>query len=94
MESPRTDPESRRLLCGLHFASNLLLEFAANVVARLAASVRDNEVGSAEGGEDVLVGQVLYLLFARSKTLDLDQFVSNTEAHPIRKDFKPQSPAA
>ena len=32
----------------------------------------------------------LYLLFAPAKTLDLGQFVFNTEAHPIRKDFRPQ----
>lgn len=33
----------------------------------------------------------LYLLFAPAKVLDLEQFVFNTEAHPLRKDFTPQS---
>jgi ER degradation enhancer, mannosidase alpha-like 2 len=36
----------------------------------------------------------LYLLFAPANTLDLDQFVFNTEAHPLRKDFQPHAPAA
>jgi len=33
----------------------------------------------------------LYLLFAPAKALDSEQFVFNTEAHPIRKDFTVQS---
>jgi ER degradation enhancer, mannosidase alpha-like 2 len=33
----------------------------------------------------------LYLLFAPAKVLDLERFVFNTEAHPIRKDFTAQS---
>jgi mannosidase alpha-like ER degradation enhancer 2 len=33
----------------------------------------------------------LYLLFAPANSLGLDQFVFNTEAHPIRKDFRPQT---
>ena len=36
----------------------------------------------------------LYLLFAPANTLDLDQFVFNTEAHPIRKNFTVQSSGA
>ena len=36
----------------------------------------------------------LYLLFAPAKVLDLEQFVFNTEAHPIRKNFMVQSSGA
>ena len=36
----------------------------------------------------------LYLLFAPAKVLDLEQFVFNTEAHPIRKNFTVQSSGA
>jgi hypothetical protein len=28
---------------------------------------------------------MIYLLFSRPKTLDLDKVIFNTEAHPIRK---------
>jgi mannosidase alpha-like ER degradation enhancer 2 len=36
----------------------------------------------------------LYLLFAPAKVLDLEQFVFNTEAHPLRKNFTVQSSGA
>jgi mannosidase alpha-like ER degradation enhancer 2 len=36
----------------------------------------------------------LYLLFAPAKVFDLEQFVFNTEAHPIRKNFMVQSSGA
>ena len=84
--------DSRYREMGQTFLDSLVKHCRTDVAYAILQNVETKKQG--DGMESFFLAETLkylYLLFAPAKALDLEKFVFNTEAHPIRKDFTAES---
>jgi ER degradation enhancer, mannosidase alpha-like 2 len=87
--------DSRYREMGQTFVDSLVKHCRTDVAYAILQNVETKK--QSDGMESFFLAETLkylYLLFSPAKVLDLGQFVFNTEAHPIRKDFTAQSSGA